>query len=294
VRGDNEIYVLTFGGGYAVSTNGGADWRVERVPWPPGGVKNPALAVDALGNSHVVYVRMVRDSGEREGGRPRGDYWQLRYVRRLSQGGWADDQDLLGAFPEWGDRGSDRDSLADWPDIAVDRQGNLHVVFHGDVNSGVFGQDEAFYVRRPTDGPGVWGAWERPIPLHPVSQAARTSYSYAPSLAIDPASDAVLAVVFFGQQNQTHEAFDSDALLLRAGRVVGGPIPLSQNARTAIAAGRPDDALSTWFAGAAPWLYHSPGGRIWLDVLYTARTPEAHASPHYVIYQRCDVTDRLR
>jgi hypothetical protein len=127
-----------------------------------------------------------------------------------------------------------------------------------------------------------------------VSQAARTSYSYAPSLAIDPASDAVLAVVFFGQQNQTHEAFDSDALLLRAGRVVGGPIPLSQNARTAIAAGRPDDALSTWFAGAAPWLYHSPGGRIWLDVLYTARTPEAHASPHYVIYQRCDVTDRLR
>mgnify|MGYP003694497017 CR=1 FL=1 len=45
VRGDDEIHVLTYTGQYAVSTNGGVSWYVERVPWPAGETKNPALAV---------------------------------------------------------------------------------------------------------------------------------------------------------------------------------------------------------------------------------------------------------
>jgi hypothetical protein len=294
VRGDDEIHVLTYDGQYAVSTNGGTTWRVEQVPWPAGEKKNPALAVDAMGNAHVVYVLKVRIPAEWKSGQPNGAYWQLRYIRRQAQGGWVDAQDVLGAFPEWRDRGMSRDVLADWPDIAADLQGNIHVGFHGTANSGKYGQDEAFYVRRPGAGLGAWSAWEQPVPLHPVNRATRQSYSYAPSLALDPESDSVVAVVFFDYQDQPHEAFDSDALLLRGGRLVGAPITLSRNAKTAIDANRADDALATWFASAAPRLYRPGDGRVWLDVLYTAQTPERHGSPHYVIYQRRDVTEFLK
>jgi hypothetical protein len=83
-------------------------------------------------------------------------------------------------------------------------------------------------------------------------------------------------------------------LLLRGGQLVGGPIALSRNARTAIDAKRGDDALATWFASPAPRLYRQADGRVWLDVLYTAQTPESHGSPHYVIYQRREVTDSLK
>lgn len=294
VRGDDEIHVLTYAGQYALSTDGGATWKVEQVPRPAGEMKNPALAVDAMGNAHVVFVLKVRIPAEWKSGQPNGAYWQLRYVRRQAQGGWVDAQDVLGAFPEWRDQGMNRDVLADWPDIAADAQGNIHAAFHGTANSGKYGQDEAFYVRRPATGPGAWSAWERPVPLHPVNRAARHSYSYAPSLALDPESDTVVAVVFFDYQDQNHEAFDSDALLLRGGKVVGAPIPLSRNAKAAIDAHRGDDATASWFATAAPRLYRPSGGRVWLDVLYTAQTPERHGSPHYVIYLRRELTDALK
>ena len=127
-----------------------------------------------------------------------------------------------------------------------------------------------------------------------MNRATRQSHSYAPSLALDPESDSVVAVVFFDYQDQTHEAFDSDALLLRGGRLVGAPIALSRNAKTALDANRPDDALATWFASAAPRLYRQADGRVWLDILYTAQTPERHDSPHYVIYQRREMTDLLK
>ena len=294
VRGDDEIHVLTYDGQYAVSTNGGASWRVEQVPWPAGEKKNPAVAVDPMGNAHVVFTLKVRVPTEWKSGQPSGAYWQLRYVRHQAQGGWVDAQDVLGAFPEWRDQGMSRDTIADWPDIAADRQGNLHVGFHGTANSGRYGRDEAFYVRRPAAGSGAWGAWERPVPLHPVNRATRQSHSYAPSLALDSESDALLAVVFFDYQDQAREVFDSDALLLRGGRLVGAPIALSRNAKTAIDANRPDDALATWFPSAAPRLYRQADGRVWLDILYTAQTPERHGSPHYVIYQRREMTDLLK
>ena len=61
--------------------------------------------------------------------------------------------------------------------------------------------------------------------------------------------------LFFDYQDQNREVFDSDALLLRNGRLIGAPIPLSRNAKTALDAKRPDDALATWFASAAPRLH---------------------------------------
>ena len=74
------------------------------------------------------------------------------------------------------------------------------------------------------------------------------------------------------------------------------PADESQAVRTqpALDAKRPDDALATWFASAAPRLYRQADGRVWLDVLYTAQTPERHGSPHYVIYHRREVTDLLK
>jgi len=294
VRGDDEIHVLTYAGQYALSTDGGATWKVEQVPLPAGAVKNPALAVDAMGNAHVVFVLKVRIPAEWKSGQPNGAYWQLRYVRRQAQGGWVDAQDVLGTFPEWRDQGMSRDTLADWPDIMADPHGNIHVAFHGTANSGKYGQDEAFYVRRPAAGPGAWSAWEQPVPLHPVNRATRQSYSYAPSLTFDPDTDTVAAVVFFDYQDQSHEAFDSDVVLLRGGKVVGAPIALVRNAKTAIDANHAADALATWFATAAPRLYRPADGRVWLDVLYTAQTPERHGSPHYVIYQRRELTDQLK
>ena len=294
VRGDNEIHVLTYTGQYAISTNGGVSWKVEQVPWPTSETKNPALAVDPLGNAHVVFVQKVRIPKEWKSGQPNGAYWQLRYVRRAAEGGWTDAQDVLAAFPEWGDQGMSRDVLADWPDIAADRAGSIHVGFHGTANSGKYGQDEAFYVRRPATGPGAWGAWERPVPLHPVNRAAGHSQSYAPSFSLDPATDTVVAVVFFDNQDQSHEAFDADALLLRGGKIVGKPIPLVRNAKMAIDANHGDDALASWFTTPAPRIYRQADGRAWLDVVYTAQTPERHGSPHYVIYLRHDLTDALK
>src|SRR5262249_38615510 len=153
-----------------------------------------------------------------------------------------------------------RDSIADWPDIAADQHGNIHVGFHGTANSGKFGQDEAFYVRRPASGPGAWGAWDRPVPLHPMNRAAHHAQSYAPSFSLNPATDALVAVVFFDNQDQSHEAFDVDALVLRDGKMVGKPIPLSRNARAAIDANHGDDALAVWFATPAPRIYRQADG----------------------------------
>ena len=186
-----------------------------------------------------------------------------------------------------------RDILADWPDIVADPQGNIHVGFHGTGNSGKYGQDEAFYVRRPAVGLGAWSAWEQPVSLHPVNRATRQSYSYAPSLALDPETDTVVAVVFFDYQDQSHEAFDSDALLLRGGRLVGAPIALSRNAKTAIDANRGDDAVAP---GSRPPRPALPAGR-WAGLaghpLHGAN-PGASRHSHYVIYQRREMTNLLK
>ena len=293
-RGDDEIHVLTPAGQYAVSKNGGGSWAVEQVPPAPAGrLKNPALAVDRLGNAHVVFTAMVRNARSWSGSRPNAGHWELRYVRRQAGGGWVDAQHLLAAVPAWGDPKNQWDVLADWPDIAVDRRDTIHVTWHGTANTHIFGNDEAFYARRAATGTGAWGPWDAPQPLHPVNRERRESFSYAPSLAVNADGDLALAVLFFQVTDAPPEVFDSAARLVRRGVVEGPPIPLSRAARRAIDAGRPQDALSTWFPSAAPRLFRHPNGRAWLDVLHTGETPKAHNSPHYVIYQRHDVTDAL-
>jgi hypothetical protein len=289
VRGDDEIHVLTPTGQYAVSTNGGAGWTLDRLP-SGRRFKNPALAVDRDGQVHAIYTVTVRSPAEWSGNRPNGGYWELTYARRRPGGGWVEVQNALAGSPAWADQGAHRDALADWADIAVDATGNLHVAFHGTANSGIYGRDEAYYVRRPAAGPGAWGPWETAKPLHPIDRERGTLFSFAPSLGLVPDSDAVVALVFFELRGYPREIFDSDAVIIRDGAVEGPPIPVSQLARRAK---RWEDALGNWFPSAAPRIHRQADGRLWLDTLQVAETPERHGAPHPVVYQGIDLTDRL-
>ena len=240
----------------------------------------------------MVFIGQVRNAKNWSSARPNGGYWELRYVRRLAAGGWVDPQNVLAAFPDWRDPRNEWDMLSDWPHIAVDRTDNIHVVWHGTVTTHIFGRDEAFYARRPPAGAGAWGAWNPPQSLHLVRQGKDESYSFAPSLALDPEGDLALAVVFFQIGRGGRYIFDSEAIPVRGGVVAGPPIALSRLARIAAEAGRLEHALSAWFPVAGPRLFRHARGRVWLDVLQTAETPRADA-PNYIVYQRQEVTDLL-
>lgn len=293
VRGDAEIHVLSPSGGYAFSTNGGLRWRLDHVPWTRGPIKGTALAVDSQGNAHVTFTAMIRSPKEWSTKSPNDGYWELRYVRRQAGGGWMDAQNVLAGHPEWADARNGQDVLVDWSDVAVDANGAIHIVWHGSANTRLFGSDEAFYVRRPATAPGSWGAWGGVQALHPIERARRQYFSFAPSLCVDPATDTALAVVFF-DVTDADQRFDVDARVVRGGVVEGAPIALSRLAVAAVEAGRTEDAPSVWFPSAAPRLYRDARSRAWLDVLGTLVTPQRHASPHYVVYMRHDVTERLK
>ena len=292
VRGDDEIHVVSPTGRYAVSRDGGASWSQDAVPAPPNGsIKGPALALDTQGNSHLVYIVTLRGPAEWSSSKPNSGYWELRYVRRSSEGGWVDAHNVLSGQPGWADPHNEWDILADWPDVEVDVAGNVHAVWHGTVNTHIFGRDEAFYALRRAAGPGKWAAWEAPQALVPRPQGSQTHFSFAPSLSLDASGDLALAVTFADLAPDLGRVLDSMVRLIRAGRVEGGPLPLAGSASAAMIQGRPEQALSAWFPSASPRLYGPVPGRSWLDVLQTIVTPPAHNASYYVVYQRVDVTN---
>jgi hypothetical protein len=293
VRGDNEIHVLTPTGNYAVSKNGGLTWAVDKVPVPPGShIKSPALAVDSFGNAHVAFTGQVRNAQEWSYSKPNHGYWELRYVRREPGGAWVDAQNVLAPFPQWSDSKRDWDILSDWPHITVDKNNNIHLAWHGTVNTHIFGNDEAFYIRRPATAEGKWGNWNEPRPLHPLNVAKGEHQSFAPSIALNATGDVAVALVFFDTTDGEH-LLDYDARILRSGNVEGAPIVLSRLARITAAGGRQKEALSSWFPVVGPRLFRHPNGRVWLDVLTTVAVPEHHQSPHLVVYHRTEVTNYL-
>jgi hypothetical protein len=291
VRGEDEVHVLTPRGAYAVSNDHGVTWARDQVPSAGARMKPPGLALDADGNAHVVFTALVRGGGEPSPTRLKNGYWELRYVRRQAGGGWVDAHHVLAAFPEWGDHGVGRDTLADWADIAIDRRGSIHVVWHGTARTHTYGRDEAFYARRPSAGNGTWGAWEPPQALLRI-EGQSPIHSYAPALAVDPVEDLVVPV-FFTDLAGASGVFGSMMRVSRSGKIDGPPRALSAIGREALAQGHRDQALSVWFPTPASRLSRA-GGRIWLDILHTAATPEGHASPHFVVYQPVDVTDIAR
>ena len=293
-RGDAEIHLLTPSGHYALSKDGGRTWTGERMPVPRGlAMKGPALAVDAGGNGHVTFTGKVRSpaGGWKAYGEQHGAYWELRYVRRRAAGGWEDAQNVLAEYPEWRDRGTREDVLVDFSDIAVDRNGNLHVGWHGSANTAAYSFDEAFYVRRAATGAGIWGRWGPIQALHSHDPSRGEYFSYGPSLSVDDESGAVLGVLFFDTVPRAGLRLDSAVRVLRDGRLEGPPIPLTRLARDAVAAGRAREAWSTWFPCAAPRVFRGAAGRAWLDVLQTVVTSPGQADAvHYIVYLRREVT----
>jgi hypothetical protein len=222
VRSDDEIHVLTPAGNYAITRDGGATWAPDQVPGVPGArMKLPGLALDANGNSHVVFTAVVRGGGNQPPALRNG-YWELRYIRRQVGGGWVDAHHVLAGFPEWSDPGKGQDRLADWADVAVDARGAVHVVWHGTANTHAYGRDEAFYIRRPAAGPRAWSPWEAPQALLRADPGP-VVHSFAPALAVDPAGDLVLPVFFVDMAKSGRAAFDSVMRIVRAGRVEGPP-----------------------------------------------------------------------
>jgi hypothetical protein len=288
VRDDDEIHIVTpasssSGGEYAASTDGGANWTVEAIPRPASGLsmKATSIAVDRHGNAHIVFPWRIRNSGSR--------FWELRYVRRVLGGTWEDGHSILAQFPEWqdpladGDPANDAwDILSDWLDIAVDQNDDLHVAWHGTVNSHAFGEDEAFYIRRPATGPATWSAtWDPYVSLWPAS----SGLSFAPSISVDSVSRSAFPVVFY--DTSTSYEFDSNFKLISSGVWDGNPaLPLT----TMAADGH---GLSSWFPCAAPELYTHVNGRVWLDAVATD-WPAESTSDMIIVYQRREVTSLVR
>ena len=279
------LHLATPSGVYAYSANGGRTWKTESIPIPANErMKTQSLAVDPLGTVHVAFSAPV--SRKASAGTQYG-YWQLRTIDRTPDGRWINAADALAGAPAWGEpRGTDEDILADWVRIVTDRQGGLHLAWHGSGFSKKYGHDEAFYAYRKRDA-----TWSQPLMLVPQDPARGIKYSHAPSLTID--GDYALALTFYDINVGANWAgFDSRLAVLRNGHFAGPPIPVAQFTTAAVASHHPDAAMGSRFPEAAPSLWRTKDGRIWLDVLEVLQTP--HDDTNFIVYRQVDVTSAIR
>ena len=98
------------------------------------------------------------------------------------------------------------------------------------MNTHIFGNDEAYYIRRPALAGGKWSNWNEVRALHPLNPTKGEFHSFAPSVALDESGDVAIAAVFFDTTDGEH-LLDYDARILRNGSVEGASIVLSQLAR---------------------------------------------------------------
>jgi len=149
----NEIALLTPAGLLARSADRGATWSSEMTPFPPGQQpKNMAMDADSQGRLHVAFAWMIDDQ-----------YWELRYVRRETDGRWVDAQNVLADVPRWQRPNDAGQVLADFPSIRIDHRDGIHVAWHGTATTRKFGADENHYCYRAAaaGGDGRAGAPSR-------------------------------------------------------------------------------------------------------------------------------------
>lgn len=291
---DDEIHVVSPQGGYGVSKDGGARWLRGAMPIIPGiASKAASVALDRHGNAHVAYTGIVRGPITPSESRASDGYWELRYLRRSPDGAWTDAQNVLAGVKGWEAPADGSDVLADWIRIAVDPSGNLHAAWHGTANTRIYGNDEPFYIRREAAGPGAWQpGWQAPLSIYKTDRAKGERFAYAPSLSFD--GETAVGVTFYEVRDRGRTVgFDSLARVIRRGAIDGAPIPLTRLVATAVAAGRPEQALGTWFPATAPRIHRDPNGRAWLDVLHAFEPDGSAAAPILIAYQRIDLTDWL-
>lgn len=277
------IHIVTPDGIYALSTDQGKSWKTETIPLPPNEhVKSASLAIDPSGAVHIAISAVVTRRAQAT--EKLGGYWQLRTITRSPNGSWIDAADALSGMPGWSEpRGTD-DVLADWVRIATDQSGGLHLTWHGTVNSRKFANDAAFYAYH-----GRGGTWQMPVQLIAQDAAQGIKFSFAPSLALD--KDRALPLAFYDVYDGPNWiGFDSALALFQNGRKAGPLLPVTQFVRRAIDAKHPDTALSSRFPAAAPAVWHSPDGRLWLDVLEMLKSDFEPKSPNLIVYHRLDVT----
>jgi hypothetical protein len=291
---DEEIHVVSPSGAYGVSKDGGDRWLRGTFPVPAGmRSKAATIAVDSGGHAHVAYTGVVRGPDNPSESRASDGYWELRYARRNPDGKWTDQHNALAGAPAWAAPTDGADVLVDWIRLAIDRSDNLHAVWHGTANTRIYGNDQPFYARRDATGPGAWRErWQPPVLLYQTDKARGENFAYAPAVAFD--GDTVVAVTFYEVQDAGRTlGFDSLARIVRHGAVSGPPIPLTQSVRGAIASGRKDHALGTWFPSAAPDIFRPAGGQAWLDVLHTLEAAPVTGAPNLIVYQRVDLSAAL-
>jgi hypothetical protein len=276
------LHIATPSGVYAYSADDGKSWKAENFPVPAGeSVKTQSIAVDPAGVAHLAFSAPVARDNPKSG--EAGGYWQLRVIDRMPDGSWTHEADVLANLPGWMEpKPGGGDALADWARIAADRQGGLHLTWHGTAFSHKYANDSSFYAYRK---PG--GGWSAPLRLVPPTPGIR--FSYAPSLALD--GDRALALTFYEVlAGSDSPGFDSRLVPLRSGRVDGPSVPVTQFVSAAIAAKHPDQAMGARFpeAATAPW--RTTDGHAGLDVLELLQSPFEPAGPSVVVYQRLDLT----
>ena len=283
------IHVLSTDAIYAFSTDGGKRWTLEPLPLGEGReAKTTSLSLDREGRPLVVASVIPTGGKPLSEAHGTGAHWPVLVFRRTAPGRWETVRGPLEGWREWEPPTLEaEDVLADWVRLMEDSSGGLHATWHGTAVSRVYGNDHAYYAWRP---PG--GAWNPPVPLREPDPEQGYGWSYAPGLTL--MGETALPLVFYMvQARQSERGFDSDLNAFHRGKRVGTPLPVNRSARDSLIAGEPMGALSAWFPGAAPALWHGEDGRIWMDVLVTL-FPTGIAAPGMVVYQRVDVTEWLK
>jgi hypothetical protein len=278
------IHIATPSGVYSYSGDGGKSWKNEDIPIPPGeSIKTQSLAVDPAGVVHIAFSAPVAADNPASGD---GGYWQLRTIDRTPDGHWINPTDVLGNIPGWQEpKKGTGDVLADWPRIAADRQGGLHLTWHGTLYTRKYGNDSSFYAFKKTGG-----NWSVPVRLIP--QTPGIGFSYAPSLALD--GDRALALTFYENVAGPYSSgFDTRLVQLRNGRIDAPSLPETQFVSAAIAVKHPEAAMWSRFPGIGPTPWRTADGRAGVDILELIQSPFQPDGPDLVVYRRLDLTAAL-
>jgi len=126
--GSYEIY-------FKKSVNGGASWTAnQRLTWTSAQSKNPAIAVDAWGNIHIVWQEYSAGNTE-------------IFYKKSTNGGtnWTANQPL-----------TSNSGVSEFPSIAVDSAGRLYVVWHDNAS----GNYEIYYKKSANNG-DTWSSAQR-------------------------------------------------------------------------------------------------------------------------------------
>jgi hypothetical protein len=127
--------------------------------------------------------------------------------------------------------------------------------------------------------------WSAPVLLAPTNPAWGLKFSFAPSLALD--GNRALAMVFFNAVEGVNDlGFDSSLATLRFGRIDAPALPVTRFVQSAIAAKRPQTAMSSRFPAAAPMPWRGANGQATLDVLELLQSPFEPQGANLVVYHR--------